>query len=178
MTMTARILMVFFVALINLGLGFIIAVHLGRGPWSRHARRSAANLAQRTASQPKAVKSIEQIGTELEGMEHRLQELVQRVSDEPTEHVNLKELLSTLRNMMTQVEAVAVDETQEQHEQATAGIRTLLQVLQTATADLGRAIEDDKKVSFDAIPLLSNLQMACREVNMVFNALLFAELPT
>src|SRR5688500_3552809 len=119
--MTVRIVMVFLVALINLGLGFVIAVHLGRGPWSRHAKRSAANLALRSASPPKAVKSIEQMGTELQGLEQRIQELLQRVSDESVERVDLKELLTTLRNMMVQVEGLAVDETQEHHEQATAG---------------------------------------------------------
>lgn len=170
--------MVFLVALINLGLGFFVAVHLGRGPWSRHAKRSAASLALRNALPPKAIRSVEQIGKELQELEQRLQELLKRVSDESVERISLKELLTTLCSMMSQVEGLAVDDSHEHHEQATVGVRTLLQALHTATTDLGRTIEDDKRGSFDAVPLLSNLQMTCREVCMVFNALSFAELPT
>lgn len=175
--MTARILLVFLVALINLGLGFIVAVHIGRGPWSRYARRSAANHALRAAPTPKAVKSIEQIAVELEGMEHRLQELLQSFSAGSAKSVNLDAIRSTVRSMVAQVEALAADETQEHHEQATTSLHTLLMALQAANADLEHSVENRDNGSRDPVPLLTSLQMACREVSMVFNALLFAELP-
>ena len=169
--MTARMILVFSVALINLGLGFAAAVHAGRGPWSRYARRYSGI----SRSGPQVVKSIEQISKELEGLEQRFQELVQLFSGQTADRTRLEELRTIIRTMAVQVESLGTD---EHHEQASTGLRTLLLVLKTATTDLGKAIDSEEAGSLDPVPLLTSLQMACREVSMVFNALLFAELPT
>jgi hypothetical protein len=121
---------------------------------------------------------MEQISRELAGLEKRFQELVQLFSGQPANKTSLEELRSIIRTMAAQVESLGTDESQEYHEQASTGLRTLLLVLKTATTDLGKAIDSDEAGSLDPIPLLTSLQMACREVSMVFNALLFAELPT
>jgi hypothetical protein len=179
MNITARMMLVFLVALINLGLGFAAAVHAGRGPWSRYAKRLAASYASSKAAETPD-QSVEQIAEHLAGMERRFEELLKHWSEEEIGSIdptNLDQLRSTIQEMSGQVQQLAANESPELHEQAATGLRTLALVLHTATTELGKMIEPNKEGSMNPVPLLTSLQMACREVNMVFNALAFAELP-
>ncbi len=171
-------MLVFVVALINVGLGFATAVYAGRGPWSRYARRPVTNPLPRAIPKPRIDKSIEQITGELEGLEFRFEELLERLTAEPTGQISSEEVRSIVGNMGTQIESLtAAESSQERPEQASAGLRKLSLEVQTALTELDRAIEKSGKVSKDPVSLVTCLLMACREVRGVFNALMFAELP-
>jgi hypothetical protein len=164
------------IALINLGLGFAIAVYAGRGPWSRNVRRPEAAVEAAPIRSETAFKPAEQITRELDELEHGFSELLQRFTEEPVDTNSLEELLGILRTMTSQVESLNTDPAEDYHEQTAAGLRNLYLALRTATKDLSKLLESSHD-GLDPVALLTSLQMSCREVRTVFNALLFAEMP-
>jgi hypothetical protein len=175
-----RMLLVMAVALVNLGLGFVIALKAGRGPWSPYARRQPTNPQPCVPSAPRQSKSIEQIAGELELLEHRFQELLQQLKQESNGQITVEGMKAVVQESVAQVESLAVDELASEHpEQASAGLRVLLLELQTAATELAGPVEQDENGSpgQDLSPLVTRLLMSCRQVSAVFNALMFAELP-
>jgi anti-sigma28 factor (negative regulator of flagellin synthesis) len=185
----ARLALIFIVALVNLGLGFAIAIKAGRGPWSRHARRLAMNPAPSTEeapesdvhvsaeAAPRTAKPIEQIADDLDALESRVHKLQQRLAAGEVDSQAVEELRSTIRDGVTQIEALDVaNAIPEYPEQATAGLYALQVVLETVASDLGESGEN-RKGEPDLNTAATRVLMACREAGVVFNGLRFAELP-
>jgi hypothetical protein len=178
--------LVLLVALINLALGFAAAVFLGRGPWSRHARRLShirklRSSESHASTQPSRVsKTIAELTPDLERTEHQFQSVAQQLSvDQSGPGPQPSAALRTaVQAAIDQFDTVTVDGMQpsEVGSQATAGLGSLVALLQTARHDLeplpGTASES---TSPDLVQLANRLAAACREARGVFNAAMFSQ---
>lgn len=155
------------IAVLNLALGFGLAVLLGRGPWSRYVRRYAHPKTRSADDGPRVLRSVPEILEALDDTDRQLQQLTVELAASHAGHAEVEQLREFVRHTIEQFERVAIEgrEADDVEQMVTFGLASLLVLLHSSANELEAATET---AASDYLGLIGNLKDACRESRGIF----------